>query len=219
MIYRFGHFTLDTATRQLLSKDTEVHLSPKGFELLQLLLVNGPRAVSKAELQQHLWPATFVEETNLAGLVAEIRRALHDSAGRPRFVRTVYGFGYRFIGELHAEPARTVTPSNRARLYLVFERRELMLMEGANIVGRASDATIPIDLPGVSRHHARILVAGEAATVQDAGSKNGTYLNGQKLAEPAALSDGDTIRLGNVPLTFRVATALSPTATVPGDTD
>ena len=65
-----------------------------------MLLANRSRAVSKAELQQHLWPSTFVEETNLAGLVAEIRRALRDSASSPMFVRTVYGFGYRFVGDV-----------------------------------------------------------------------------------------------------------------------
>ena len=65
--YRFGPFTLDYGTRQLLSDADEIHLSPKAFELLTILLANRPRAVSKAELQERLWPSTFVEETNLAG--------------------------------------------------------------------------------------------------------------------------------------------------------
>ena len=80
--YRFGRFVLDCDTRQLLRDGSEVHLSPKAFELLAILLANQPRAVSKTELQERLWPSTFVEETNLAGLVAEIRRALGDSADR-----------------------------------------------------------------------------------------------------------------------------------------
>ena len=100
MIYRFGGFTFDHDTRQLILNAGEVHLSPKAFELLALLLAHRSRAVSKAELQQHLWPSTFVEETNVAGLVAEIRRALGDAASNPTFVRTVYGFGYRFVGEV-----------------------------------------------------------------------------------------------------------------------
>src|SRR4030095_1705487 len=76
--YRFGRFTLDTRTRQLLDDDNEVHLSPKAFELLQVLVRNRDRAMSRSELHEHLWPSTFVLETNLASLVAEIRRALGD---------------------------------------------------------------------------------------------------------------------------------------------
>ncbi len=100
MAYRFSDFILDGDTRQLLFHHDEVHVSPKAFDLLAVLLANRPRAVSKAELQERLWPATFVEETNVAGLVAEIRRALRDSASNPRFIRTVYGFGYRFAGDV-----------------------------------------------------------------------------------------------------------------------
>src|SRR5689334_2657197 len=83
VVYRIGDFTLDEDTRQLLAKGDEVHLSPKAFDLLALLVANRDRAVSKAEFQERLWPSTFVEETNLASLVAEIRRALSDDAASP----------------------------------------------------------------------------------------------------------------------------------------
>ena len=90
MAYRFGGFTLDPETRQLLLDGDELHMPPKAFDLLAMLVANRTRAVSKVELQQRLWPCIFVEETNLATLVAEIRRALRDSAANQRFVRTVY---------------------------------------------------------------------------------------------------------------------------------
>ena len=219
MVYRFGDFTLHSATRQLVLNDEDVHLSPKAFDLLNVLLANRSRAVSKAELQQRLWPTTFVEETNLAGLVAEIRRALRDPAAHPRFVRTVYGFGYRFIGEVGVDETATPSAPDRPKLYLLFERREMMLMDGANVIGRAPDATIQIDSPGVSRYHARVLISGGGATLEDADSKNGTHLNGKRITASAVLSDGDEIRLGSVALTFRIATATSPTATVSAATD
>jgi DNA-binding winged helix-turn-helix (wHTH) protein len=219
VIYRFGDFTLHHATRQLVLNDEEVHLSPKAFDLLDVLLANRSRAVSKADLQQRLWPTTFVQETNLAGLVAEIRRALHDPAAHPRFVRTVYGFGYRFIGEVSVEQTASLSAPDRPKLYLLFERREMMLMDGANVIGRAPDATIQIDSPSVSRYHARVLVADGGATLEDAESKNGTYLNGKRVTASAVLSDGNEIRLGSVALTFRIATATSPTATVAAATD
>lgn len=219
MLYRFGDFTLDDDVRQLFLSGTEVHLSPKAYELLTVLLANRTRAVSKGELQQLLWPSTFVEETNLAGLVAEIRRALGDSASSPVFVRTVYGFGYRFVSDVAvdiaaARPGPGSGP-HRVKLCVVWAGREMILMEGANVIGREPDATIQIDARGVSRYHARILVARDVATLEDLGSKNGTHVNGRPITSAARLSDGDEINLGAVTLTFRVASLLSPTETVP----
>jgi pSer/pThr/pTyr-binding forkhead associated (FHA) protein len=89
----------------------------------------------------------------------------------------------------------------------------MMLIEGANVVGRAPDATIQLDSPGVSRHHARILVSGVEATLEDVSSKNGTYLDGTRITSPVRLSDGSQIRIGTVLLTFRVTTPTAPTAT------
>lgn len=212
MAYSFGRFVLDSGTRQLLLDGDEIHVSPKAFELLTILVGNRPRAVSKVELQERLWPSTYVEETNLAGLVAEIRRALRDSATRPIFVRTVYRFGYRFVGDVESDaPARAAGPGPRP--YLVLENREAMLLEGSNVIGRAPDATVQSDAAGVSRHHARILVSTGEATLEDLGSKNGTYLRGERITS-ARLSDGDEIRLGTVRLTFRVKLPPGPTDTV-----
>lgn len=212
---RFGGFTLDHDTRQLLLNGDEIHLSPKAFHFLALLVANRARAVSKADLQERLWPSTFVEETNLASLAAEVRRALRDSAANPRFIRTVYAFGYRFVGEVTTDAGATSPPHGRTTLWLSFEGRHIPLLEGANVIGRASDTAIPIDSPGLSRHHARIVVANGEATVEDLGSKNGTHLNGRRITTPCQLSDGDEIRLGTVVLTFRIGSPMSPTETVP----
>jgi DNA-binding winged helix-turn-helix (wHTH) protein len=211
--YRFGGFTLDTGTRELLLDREEVHLSPKAFDLLTLLLVNRPRAVAKAELQERLWPSTFVEETNLAGLIAEIRRCLQDDAVDPTFVRTVHRFGYRFVGEVvEGEPAADRAPA-QAGFCLIVDARQIRLLAGANIIGRESDATIRCDAPGVSRHHARIVTSEAEAIVEDLESKNGTYVNGSRVTS-ARLSDGDEIRLGTMRMTFRVAVSSTTTETV-----
>lgn len=215
--YRFGGFTLDLDTRQLLLDGDEVHLSPKAFDLLAMLVGNRTRAVSKAELQQRLWPSTFVEETNVATLVAEIRRTLRDSAANPRFVRTVYGFGYRFVAEATKDLSPSRFGSSRTKLWLVGDRGQVPLMEGANVIGRADDAAIQIEAPGISRHHVRIVVAGSEATVEDLGSKNGTLLNGVRITAPCRLADGDEIRLGTIALRFTVSSPATPTATLPLD--
>src|SRR5262245_760478 len=84
----------------LLRGGTEAPLSPKAFQLLELLLERRPNAVSKSEIQERLWPKTFVSEGNLTVLMAEIRKALGDSGASPRFIRTVHGFGYAFSGDV-----------------------------------------------------------------------------------------------------------------------
>jgi DNA-binding winged helix-turn-helix (wHTH) protein len=214
VVYRFGAFTFDHDIRQLFAGKTEVHLSPKAFELVALLLANNTRALSKAELQERLWPSTFVEETNLAGLVAEIRKALGDSAANPSFVRTIYGFGYRFVAELTVETRVAQPPSPRRRPCLVLEKREIGLIEGANIIGRETGTAIHIESPGVSRHHARILVTQGDATIEDLGSKNGTHVNGTRIMQPTRLADGDQIGLAAITLTFRVESQVGATETV-----
>lgn len=102
MQVRFGSYCLDTATRQLLRGMDEVPLSPKAVDLLQFLIDNRPRALSKAELHDHLWPSTFVTDAALTVLAAELRDALHDRPEAPRFIRTVRRFGYAFCGEIGA---------------------------------------------------------------------------------------------------------------------
>ena len=68
MQIRFGGFVLDFDTRQLTQDGREVHLAPKAFELLAALVLDRPKVLSKADLQERLWPDTFVAEANLSNL-------------------------------------------------------------------------------------------------------------------------------------------------------
>lgn len=213
MTYRFDDFTLDARTRRLLRQGKEVHVSPKAFDLLTLLVENRSRALSKAELHEKLWPSTYVLETNLAGLVAELRRALEDSADQPCYIRTVQRFGYWFIGNACSDADDESAVKTQVKYWLVWESRQIALNPGENIIGRAPDVAIWIDAPGVSRHHARILLEGSNAAVEDLGSKNGTYLRGERITASAALTDGDQIRLGAVVITFRIPPPAGSTET------
>jgi non-specific serine/threonine protein kinase len=94
--WTFGDFVLDLAARELVRAGTPVSLSPKAFQLLGLLIGCHPRALSKTELQDRLWPGVFVVEKNLTNLVSEIREALGEDPAAPRFIRTVHRFGYAF---------------------------------------------------------------------------------------------------------------------------
>ena len=99
MSFWFGDFELDQERRQLLRSGEPVPLEPKAYELLSLLLERRPRALSRAQIRDAIWPQTFVSESTLAVVVNGIRHALDDDARSPRFIRTVHGFGYAFCGE------------------------------------------------------------------------------------------------------------------------
>ncbi len=210
MTYRFDKFTLDTDTRRLLQDGAEVRLSPKGFELLRLLIEGRDRALARSDLHDRLWPETHVEDTNLAGLVVEIRRALGDSSENPRFVRTMHRFGYWFIAGVNGADAA----KREIRYWLIWEARQIPLFEGENIVGRAPDAAVWLDIPGVSRQHANIRLEGGRATIEDLGSKNGTFVGGERLIAPRLLNEGDQIRVGSVVMSFRIPPPAATTDTV-----
>jgi DNA-binding winged helix-turn-helix (wHTH) protein len=212
--YRFGRFSLDSGTRELAGDGTEIRMSPKAFELLLLLVQHRSRALSKAELQERLWPSTFVGETNLATLIAEIRRALGDSAYESEYIRTVHRFGYRFVSDVTEDDRPGGEPDRGARMYLATSDREFRLAEGAVEIGRSSDAAIRVDAAGVSRHHARLVISGDQARLEDLGSKNGTFVGGKPVAGGCLLKDGDEIRIGPVLLTFRIVTPTRPTETM-----
>lgn len=213
MRYQFDAFTIDGGTRRLLRGEQEIHLSPKAFDLLVLLVENSSQAVAKEQLHEKLWPSTYVSETNLAGLIVELRQALDDSAGNSRYIRTVHRFGYWFVGDVRQESMRQ---SHRppVRYWLLWDTRQIALHDGDNIVGRARDSEVWIDAAGVSRRHARIRLERGDATVEDLGSKNGTYLRGKRIAAPALLTDGDQIRIGSVLMTFRIPPPAESTETV-----
>ena len=202
----FGGFVLDSDTRQLLRGAAVVHLEPKALELLELLVDKRPAAVSKGDIQEQLWPDTFVSESSLSGLVAQLRRALGDDRRQERFIRTVHGFGYAFAAEVSSAP--------RGRV--VWEDQLFALHPGENVLGRGPEATVRIDAPGVSRRHARIVLGEEGATIEDLGSKNGTYLEELRLQGAMGLEDGARFRLGRQLLVFRSAGPPGPTSTESG---
>jgi DNA-binding winged helix-turn-helix (wHTH) protein len=213
MQVQFGDFTLDTESRQLRHGADERHLSPKGFDLLRLLIDNRPRALSKEELHTRLWPSTFVSDATLSSLVAEVREALGEKAKDGLLVRTVHRFGYAFAGTATELGPRPRTRADKARCWVVWEFGQVALADGEHLLGRDSDVAVWLESPTISRHHARIRVSDDSATIEDLGSKNGTYLRGERLAEPSALQDGDEIRLGSVPITIRLVKTLGSTVT------
>ena len=214
---RFGKFEFDPVTRRVRCDGVDTHLTPKAFELLAALLDGAPRVVSKRELHARLWPGGVVADATLVALIKQLRAALDDRDRAAPLIRTVHRVGYALETPLvHREPA---TPSVATR-WLTLGQRRLSLATGENIVGRDEAASVRLDDPMVSRRHARIVVSGSGALVEDLGSKNGTFIDGQPVAaEPMPLRDGIQLAFGTVLVVYGESGNGMPTLTHAGPAD
>jgi DNA-binding winged helix-turn-helix (wHTH) protein len=216
---RFGLFTLDTDRRLLRRNDVDVHLTPKAFDLLALLIQHAPRVLRKAELHRQLWRETFVSDATLVGLIKELRRALDDRDTTSRLIRTAFGVGYAFCANVESvepAPARRRPHVGEGRWWIVAGSRKIPLSEGEHFIGRDPTATVWLDVPGVSRRHARIVVDDNATTIEDLDSKNGTMLGDQTVTGPSQLHDGDRIQVGPIVVIFHASASGLSTETLTG---
>jgi DNA-binding winged helix-turn-helix (wHTH) protein len=210
-ILRFGDVTYDPARRLVLRGSRPVHLTPHAFRVLEVLLSSRPRALSKAEILEAVWPDTFVTEGSLSALMKDLRKALGEDARSPSFIRTVFGYGYAFEGTVHEV---TPAPPSSQRHTLVWSGTEIRLSDGSNVIGREHPSGVVIPHPSVSREHARIEVEGDHAVLEDLGSKNGTWRGETRITGRMVLADGDELRIGVVRLTYR-----GPAVCKPGETE
>ena len=220
MRLRFGDLGFDAASRQLWVDDTEIHVSNKAFDLLAMLIERRPEAVSKADLHARLWPGTFVSPSSLPSLVSEIRDAIDDGNREPKLLRTVHGFGYAFQAAAAAAldpaaPPDQVPPGG----WLVGTPAEIALLAGENVLGREGSGIILLRSSTVSRRHARVDIADGNVTVEDLGSKNGTYVNDRRVEGPTPVVDGDQVRFGSLVFTFRRAQPADTTQSITSQAD
>jgi hypothetical protein len=180
--------------------DAEVHLTPKAFDLLVLLIDEAPRVIRKAELHERLWPGTFVSDATLVGLVKELRRVLDDHGSKP-IIRTAHRVGYAFDGQVERGSAASPTVSR----WIVAGSRRIPLEVGENLIGRDPASTICLDATGVSRRHARIVVGSNGAKLEDLESKNGTIVNDDVVIGSVVLHDGDRIHVGPVVVIYHAS--------------
>jgi DNA-binding winged helix-turn-helix (wHTH) protein len=206
MRLRFGDFVFDSDTREMIRGDEPLAISPKAFTLLARLIESRPKAVSKADLHSRLWPDTHVSDQSLGNLVVELRAVLGESARNPRIIRTVARFGYAFSAKAVVEADRQGSGRRGVGLTyrVIWGRREISLEPGDNLIGRDPDAVVWIDDDSVSRRHARITIGTEGATIEDLGSKNGTWIEGSRIRTAMRLADRDVVTVGPARLKLRV---------------
>ena len=94
---------------------------------------------------------------------------------------------------------------------LVMDDRAFPLRDGITVIGRADDADVQLLVPSVSRHHARIVVSGGEATLEDLNSHHGSWQGATRVRGSSRLATGDEIRLGTAVLVYRFVRASETT--------
>jgi len=98
-VYHIDGHVIDADRRLILAAGKEVEIQPRAFDVLIYLLKNRDRAVSKEELQEDVWPGQFISETVMARAIMKARKAVGDDAHSQTVIKTLHGYGYRFVAE------------------------------------------------------------------------------------------------------------------------
>ncbi|MGH9383234.1 MAG: FHA domain-containing protein [Vicinamibacterales bacterium] len=212
MRYAFGACRLDTVSRELTRDGQAVHVTPKTFELLKLLIDERPRVLAKNELMERLWPDAFVVEANLPVLVGDLRTALGDHSSLSSMIKTHHGIGYSFAADVRElTSGAAAAEQSGPRSHLRFGVRRVALGQGPNTVGRDAEADVYVNDASVSRHHARITIHGVTAHVEDLDSKNGTWVADARIDRPTLLLHGAIVMFGSVEAVFLIDKSEDPT--------
>ena len=206
-----GAIVVDVGARLVRREGTDVHLPPKAFDLLWILVKNQPNAVSHEQLHAALWPGVHVSETSLPALVTQLRRALGDTSDDGRVIRTLHRVGYAFIGEAIVAGNTPVIAAPVCRL--IWRRKPIEVPAGESVIGRDRRCAVQIDADSVSRHHARLNTNGREVSIEDLGSKNGTWVDGERIQSAVLLTDGKSFRLGSETVRFELTMDDRPTKT------
>jgi DNA-binding winged helix-turn-helix (wHTH) protein/TolB-like protein/Flp pilus assembly protein TadD len=130
VLYEFGRFRFDPAERLLLREGKSVPLTPKAFEILQILIQSNGRLLSKEDLMRQVWPDSFVEEANLTVNISALRKALGDTLDGQEYIETVPKHGYRFIAGV-TELLEEGEVANRSKVRVVLEPPDTRAQEPA----------------------------------------------------------------------------------------
>ena len=202
---------VDVGSRLVRREGADVHLAPKAFDLLLILVKNQPNAVPHEQLHAALWPGVHVSETSLAALITQLRKALGDTPDGGRVIRTLHRVGYAFIGDAVVAGTTPVTGAPVCRL--IWRRESFDVTAGESVIGRDRACAVYIDADSVSRQHARLTMSGRDASIEDLGSKNGTWVAGERIIGPVPLVDGTRFQVGSETVRFELAIDDRPTKT------
>jgi DNA-binding winged helix-turn-helix (wHTH) protein len=203
--FRVGDWMVDPELNRVSTGDTLVQLEIRFMQVLVYLAERAGSVVPRKELFDAVWATEYVSDNALTHAIAELRKALGDSAREPAYIETVQRRGYRLIAPVSGFERADRVVGERVACWLISGASTIPLAPGETVIGRAADADVVIESPKVSRRHARVVVDGGRAVIEDLGSTNGTSVNGSRIEGPRELLHGDEILIGRGVQSFRFA--------------
>jgi class 3 adenylate cyclase/predicted ATPase len=173
MIYFFENFALDPARRELRRGNALIAVQPQVFDLLEYLIINRDRVVSKDDILGAVWGGRIVSESALATRINATRTAVDDDGDQQRLIRTIPRKGIRFVGAVRQQQrsvdelvvATTIVETEASELTAASrneamprERRQLTIAS-CELLVRAAAATLdPEDLDEIVQGYQNCVV-------------------------------------------------------------
>lgn len=204
--FDLGEVRVEPSSCRVVRDGRQIAVEPKVMALLELLASRPGEVLSKGEILERVWEGGFVVESVVTRAVSLLRAALGDDSRKPTYVETIPRRGYRLIAPVAGletvegrspDPSRPPAPGEWT---LHSDSGSVRLHAGETVIGRGENVDLPLDSVQVSRRHARIVVTGGRAMLEDLGSKNGTRLNGRLVSGPTLLRPLDVLVVGSVRL-------------------
>jgi DNA-binding winged helix-turn-helix (wHTH) protein/TolB-like protein len=173
--YVSDSFVIDAATRELVASGTPVRIEPKVLDLILHLIERRDRMVSKDELVATVWQGRFVSDAAISSAVSAARRALGDDGHKQRYLRTIHGRGFRFVGALvevgsgASEPSHAVGDDGALRRDI----RSLRSVDGA-LGALAAEPAAPVGATAPPHYYRRIWPSVAVLPLQSASDDPGS---------------------------------------------
>jgi predicted ATPase/DNA-binding winged helix-turn-helix (wHTH) protein len=169
--YRCGDFLVDLGNRRFLHQGREVALEPRVFAVIAQLLRRSNELVTRDQLLDAVWGHRYVTPSTLNRLIALARRAFGDDVSEPRYIQTVHGAGYRYVGPIASTNAETLNvqarfePPFAARLPARIEALVGREIEVAKLIGliEKNRAVTVLGAGGMGKTRCALEVARRAA--------------------------------------------------------
>src|SRR4029079_4625464 len=143
LIYQFADCSLDVERQELRRGAELVDVEPQVLDLLQYLIRNRERLVSKDDLIEHVWHGRIVSESTLTSRITAARQAIGDSGDQQRLIRTIARKGIRFVGEVRDDKSsptgdgatNTMPPSPGVTVRRLPDKPSIAVLPFTNISG------------------------------------------------------------------------------------
>lgn len=196
---RIGEWLVDTRNHRLTRDGISFRVDRSLVAVLALLIRRTGEMLTFEDIE-----AAAPSDQTADRLVAMLRSLLCDCSTPARFIEVFPGAGCQLVATVEdVEAPFPARDSVWSTCQFHDGKKAFNLRNGVSVIGRAPEVEVFVDDMRASRYHARVLVDGDSAVVEDNQSTNGTFVEGRKIEGPVKLGHGDTVVIGETVLVFR----------------